>query len=115
MMNGKRYLTLAGVLLVGTCVTVFGRSFTRAGIARPAPQAASPGPKKAEEQFKIAVTADQDGSVHYKLGRVYQALGEKAKAAHEFALSTALNRESHDKLEKKTERLGEVTRSAEDP
>ena len=71
--------------------------------------------RKAEEQFKIAVTADQDGSVHYKLGRVYQALGEKAKAAHEFALSTALNRESHDKLEKKTERLGEVTRSAEDP
>ena len=70
--------------------------------------------RKAEEQFKIAVTADQDGSVHYKLGRVYQALGEKAKAAHEFALSTALNRESHDKLEKKTERLGEVTRSAED-
>ena len=71
--------------------------------------------RKAEEQFKIAVTADQDGSVHYKLGRVYQALGEKAKAAHEFALSTALNRESHDKLEKKTERLGEVTRSTEDP
>ena len=71
--------------------------------------------RKAEEQFKIAVTADHDGSVHYKLGRVYQALGEKAKAAHEFALSTALNRESHDKLEKKTERLGEVTRSTEDP
>jgi Tfp pilus assembly protein PilF len=71
--------------------------------------------RKAEEQFKIAVTTDHDGSVHYKLGRVYQALGEKAKAAHEFALSTALNRESHDKLEKKTERLGEVTRSAEDP
>jgi tetratricopeptide (TPR) repeat protein len=70
---------------------------------------------KAEEQFMIAVSADHDGSVHYKLGRVYQALGEKAKAAHEFALSTALNRESHDKLEKQTERLGEVTRSAEDP
>jgi len=70
--------------------------------------------RKAEEQFKIAVSADHDGSVHYKLGRVYQALGEKAKAAHEFALSTALNRESHDKLEKQTERLGEVTRSAED-
>jgi tetratricopeptide (TPR) repeat protein len=71
--------------------------------------------RKAEEQFKIAVTTDHDGSVHYKLARVYQALGEKAKAAHEFALSTALNRESHDKLEKKTERLGEVTRSAQDP
>jgi tetratricopeptide (TPR) repeat protein len=71
--------------------------------------------RKAEEQFKIAVTTDHDGSVHYKLARVYQALGEKAKATHEFALSTALNRESHDKLEKKTERLGEVTRSAQDP
>jgi len=71
--------------------------------------------RQAETQFKIAVSADHDGSVHYKLARVYQALGEKEKAAHEFALSTALNRESHDKLEKRTERLGEVTRSAEDP
>jgi tetratricopeptide (TPR) repeat protein len=70
--------------------------------------------RKAEEQFKIAVSADHDGSVHYKLARVYQALGEKEKAAHEFARSTALNRESHDKLEKQTERLGEITRSAED-
>jgi tetratricopeptide (TPR) repeat protein len=70
--------------------------------------------RKAEEHFKIAVSADHDGSVHYKLGRVYQALGEKDKATREFALSTALNRESHEKLEKQTERLGEVTRSAED-
>ena len=37
--------------------------------------------RKAEEQFKIAVSADHDGSVHYKLARVYQALGEKEKAA----------------------------------
>lgn len=71
--------------------------------------------RKAEEQFKIAVSADHDGSVHYKLARVYQALGEKENAAHEFALSSALNRESHDKLEKLTERIGEVTRSAENP
>ena len=69
--------------------------------------------RKAEEQFKIAVSDDHDGAVHYKLARVYQALGEKEKAAHEFALSTALNRESHDKLEKQTERLAEVTRSAD--
>jgi len=46
---------------------------------------------------------------------VYQALGEKEKAAHEFAVSSALNRESHEKLEKQTERLGAVTKSAEDP
>ena len=71
--------------------------------------------RKAEEHFKIAVPSDHDGSVHYKLARVYQALGEKEKAAREFALSTALNRESHNKLEKRTARLGEVTKSAEDP
>jgi hypothetical protein len=42
-------------------------------------------------------------------------LAEKENAAREFALSTALNRESHNKLEKQTERLGEVTKSADDP
>jgi tetratricopeptide (TPR) repeat protein len=71
--------------------------------------------RQAEEHLKIAVSVDRDGSVHYKLARVYQALGEKEKAAREFALSTALNRESHDKLEKQTERLGEVTNSPQDP
>jgi len=71
--------------------------------------------RKAEEHFKIAVPSDHDGSIHYKLARIYQTLGEKEKAAREFALSTALNRESHNKLEKRTARLGEVTKSAEDP
>lgn len=71
--------------------------------------------RKAEDQFKLAISSDHDGSVHYKLARVYQALGEKEDAAREFALSTALNRESHDKLEKQTKRLGEVTKSTEDP
>jgi len=71
--------------------------------------------RKAEEHLKMAVSTDHDGSVHYKLARVYQALGEKEKASREFALSTALNRESHEQLEKQTERLGEVTKSAEDP
>jgi tetratricopeptide (TPR) repeat protein len=71
--------------------------------------------RKAEEQFKIALSADHDGSVHYKLARVYQALGEKEMAAREFALSSALNRESHDKLERQTQRLGAVTKAAEDP
>lgn len=70
--------------------------------------------RKAEEELKLAISSDRDGSIHYKLGRIYQALGEKDKAAREFALSTALNRESHDKLEKQTERLGEITRSTED-
>jgi tetratricopeptide (TPR) repeat protein len=71
--------------------------------------------RKAEAHFKIAVSNDHDGSVHYKLARVYQSLGERENASREFALSTALNRESHNKLEKQTERLGEVTKSAQDP
>jgi tetratricopeptide (TPR) repeat protein len=70
---------------------------------------------KAEAEFKIAVSADHDGSVHYKLARVYQALGQKEKAAREFELSTALNAETHRKLEQQRERLNEVEKSAQDP
>jgi len=71
--------------------------------------------QKAEEELKIAVTADHDGSVHYKLARAYQALGQKENASREFALSTSLNRESHSKLEKQTERLAAITNSSQDP
>jgi tetratricopeptide (TPR) repeat protein len=70
---------------------------------------------KAEVEFRIAVSVDADGSVHYKLARVYQALGRRDEAAREFALSTALNAESHQKLEKQIERLNEVEKSTEDP
>ena len=70
--------------------------------------------RKAEQELKIAVTADHDGSVHYKLARAYQALGEKENASREFALSTSLNRESHSKLEKQTERLAAITNSTQD-
>ena len=70
--------------------------------------------RKAETQFEIAVSDDHEGSVHYKLARVYQALGEKEKAAREFEISTTLNRESHSKLERQTERLAEVEKSTEE-
>jgi tetratricopeptide (TPR) repeat protein len=63
---------------------------------------------KAEAEFKAAIPGDQDGSVHYKLARVYQAEGQKENAAHEFEISTSLNRESHAKLEKQTERLNQI-------
>jgi tetratricopeptide (TPR) repeat protein len=69
---------------------------------------------KAETEFKIAVRGDHDGSVHYKLARVYQALGEKENASREFALSTAMNRETHSKLEKQTERLAAITNTTQD-
>jgi tetratricopeptide (TPR) repeat protein len=63
---------------------------------------------KAETEFKAAIPGDHDGSVHYKLARVYQAQGEKEDAAREFAMSTSLNRDSHTKLEQQTERLNEI-------
>ncbi len=64
--------------------------------------------RKAEAEFRMAVPADTDGSVHYKLARAYQALGEKERAATEFALSAKMNRESHRKLEQQTERLKDI-------
>ena len=64
--------------------------------------------RKAEAELKIAAAADDDGSVHYKLARVYQTLGEKDKAATEFALSAQMNHESHRKLEQRTERIKNI-------
>jgi Tfp pilus assembly protein PilF len=63
---------------------------------------------KAEAEFKAAIPGDYDGSVHYKLARIYQAKGDKEDAAREFEISTSLNRESHVKLEKQTERLNQI-------
>jgi len=63
---------------------------------------------KAEAEFKAAIPGDQDGSVHYKLARIYQAEGQKENATREFEISTSLNRESHVKLEKQTERLNQI-------
>jgi len=71
--------------------------------------------RKAEVQYKMALTDDHDGSVHYKLARAYQALGQTEDAAREFALSTSQNRESHSKLEKQTERLAEITKTTQEP
>ena len=70
---------------------------------------------KAQAEFKIAVSSDRDGSIHYKLARVYQALGQKENAAREFERSTALNAEAHTKLEKQRERLDEVEKATQDP
>ena len=63
---------------------------------------------KAETEYKLALPTDHDGSVHYKLGRLYQSQGRKEEAAREFAVSGDLNRSSHAKLEKQSQRLGEI-------
>jgi len=64
--------------------------------------------EKSAAEYELAISGDRDGSVHYKLARVYQALGQKDKAAHEFAVSTAMNEESHKRLEQQTERLDQI-------
>jgi tetratricopeptide (TPR) repeat protein len=71
--------------------------------------------QKAAEELKIALPSDHDGSIHYKLARVYQALGKKDEAALEFAASGNLNRESHEKLERQTDRLAEIEKSTQKP
>lgn len=68
---------------------------------------------KAEAEYKIGVANDQDGSVHYKLAKVYQALGKQQDADREFAIYTSMNRESHEKLEKRGQRLADIERLAE--
>lgn len=70
---------------------------------------------KAETEFKAAIPGDHDGSVHYKLARVYQAQGQKENATREFAISSSLNRDSHTKLEKQTERLNEIEGASSHP
>jgi tetratricopeptide (TPR) repeat protein len=71
--------------------------------------------KNAEIEFKAAIPGDHDGSVHYKLARVYQAQGEKESATREFAISSSLNRDSHIKLEKQTERLNAIEGASPHP
>jgi len=71
--------------------------------------------KKAEIEFKAAIPGDHDGSVHYKLARVYQAQGQKENATREFAISSSLNRDSHIKLEKQTERLNAIEGASPHP
>jgi tetratricopeptide (TPR) repeat protein len=70
---------------------------------------------RAETEFKAAIPGDHDGSVHYELARVYQAQGEKENATREFAISSSLNRDSHTKLEKQTERLNEIEGASPHP
>lgn len=69
---------------------------------------------KAAAEYLLALPGDTDGSVHYKLARVYQAMGQKQKAAEQFALSTAMNEKSHQKLEKQTERLAQIDKWSRD-
>jgi tetratricopeptide (TPR) repeat protein len=47
--------------------------------------------KRAIDEYKLGLPSDDDGSVHFQLGRLYQKSGEKELAATAFADSKALN------------------------
>lgn len=68
---------------------------------------------KAVAEYKLGLANDEDGSVHYKLAKVYQTIGDKPNADREFAIYTTMNRETHEKLEKRGQRLADIERSAE--
>jgi tetratricopeptide (TPR) repeat protein len=47
--------------------------------------------ERAIEEYKLGLPSDDDGSVHFQLGRLYQRTGETKLAAEAFADSKTLN------------------------
>ena len=52
---------------------------------------------QALHEFKMGQVSDDDGSIHYQLGRIYQKLGDKEKAAEAFRVSQQLREKSDDR------------------
>jgi tetratricopeptide (TPR) repeat protein len=53
--------------------------------------------KRAIDEYKLGLSSDDDGSVHFQLGRLYQRMGEKELAANAFAESKTLNQRKRSK------------------
>lgn len=49
-------------------------------------------------EFTLSQASDEDGSIHYQMGRIYQKLGEKEKAAEAFRVSKRLREQSDERL-----------------
>jgi tetratricopeptide (TPR) repeat protein len=54
---------------------------------------------QALSDFKLGQVSDDDGSIHYQLGRIYQKLGDKEKAEEAFRVSKRLREQSDDRLD----------------
>ena len=52
---------------------------------------------QALSEFKLGQVSDDDGSIHYQLGRTYQKLGDKEKAEEAFRVSKRLREQSDDR------------------
>lgn len=70
---------------------------------------------EAEKELKLAAPGDEDGTVHYQLGRVYTALGKSAEARHEFALSDQLHASSHRANEERVQRIAAAEAALKQP
>jgi tetratricopeptide (TPR) repeat protein len=53
---------------------------------------------QALSEFKLSQSADDDGSIHYQLGRIYQKLGDKEKADEAFRVSKRLREQPDDRV-----------------
>jgi hypothetical protein len=51
--------------------------------------------QRAIAEYKLGLSSDDDGSVHFQLGRLYQKAGEAALAADAFATSKSLIEQRH--------------------
>jgi tetratricopeptide (TPR) repeat protein len=69
----------------------------------------------AETELKLAAATDKEGSVHYQLARVYQALGKPAEAQREFAISDELTRESHQRNQERVQRVAAAEAALKQP
>lgn len=52
---------------------------------------------EALSEFKLGLINDDDGSIHYQLGRIYQKLGDREKADEAFRASKQLRKESDNR------------------
>jgi tetratricopeptide (TPR) repeat protein len=53
---------------------------------------------QALSEFKLGQSSDDDGSIHYQLGRTYQKLGDKEKAEEAFRASKRLREQPDDRV-----------------
>ena len=52
---------------------------------------------EALSELKLGQAGDDDGSIHYQLGRTYQKIGDKEKADEAFRVSKQLRAQSDDR------------------
>lgn len=63
---------------------------------------------RAQTELEKVAKQDKTGKIHYLLARIYEALGKRKEAAHEFAVSSDLNHKSHLENDARVQRLAKA-------